>query len=58
MTIKMAWVVVARIPQADGGVREVLVESKHAREVREVLRQDLTRVDGLWCQTRTREALS
>ena len=49
------WVVVARIPQIDGRVREVLVERGNAREVSEVLRQDPARVDSLWCPTRTRE---
>ena len=53
-----AWIVVARIPQVDGRVREVLVERRHAREVREVLRLDPARVDGLWCTTRTREVQS
>jgi hypothetical protein len=56
--VSAAWVVVASVPQVDGGVREVLVERKHAREVREVLRQDPSRVDGLWCPVRTREAQS
>lgn len=53
-----AWVVVASIPQLDGKLREVLVERKNAAEVREVLRQDPARVDGLWCPTRTREVQS
>ena len=53
-----AWIVVARIPQVDGRVREVLVESKHAGEVRAVLRHDPARIDGLWCPTRTREVQS
>jgi hypothetical protein len=56
--VSVTWVVVARIPQVDGGVREVLVERKHSAEVREVLRQDPARIDGLWCPTRTREVQS
>ena len=51
------WVVVARIPQVDGAVREVLVERRHAREVRDVLRQDPARIDGLWVPTRVREVV-
>lgn len=53
-----AWEVVARIPQVTGGVREVLVERRHAAEVREALRQDPARIDGLWCPVRTREVAS
>ena len=54
-TARGAWVVVARIPQMGGAVREVLVERRHAREVREVLREDPARIDRLWCPVRTRE---
>lgn len=56
MSAHRAWVVVARVPQADSGIREVLVESKHAAEVREVLRNDPARIERLWCPSRTREA--
>ncbi len=52
---KKSWVVVASIPQIDGGIREVLVERRHAAEVRETLRQDPARIDGLWCATRVRD---
>lgn len=52
------WVVAARIPQLGGAVREVLVERRHAREVREVLKQDPARIDALWCPTSTREVQS
>jgi len=51
------WVVVARIPQVDGAVREVLVQSRHAREVRDVLRQDPARIERLWVPTRVREVV-
>jgi len=54
--VSARWLVVARIPQIDGRIREVLVRACDAREVREVLRQDPARVDGLWCPTRTRDA--
>ncbi len=54
-TARGAWVVIARIPQMGGAVREVLVERRHAREVREVLREDPARIDRLWCPVRTRE---
>jgi hypothetical protein len=52
------WTEVARIPQANGSTRVVYVESRNAREVREVLRQDPTRIDGLWCPTRVSEVQS
>jgi len=51
------WVVVARILQVDGAVREVLVERRHAREVRDALREDPARIDGLWVPTRVREVI-
>ena len=53
-----AWVVVARIPQINGRTREVLVERRHAREVREVLRLDPARIDGIWCPKQTRDVQS
>jgi hypothetical protein len=56
--VSAEWVVVARIPQVGGGVREVLVERTYAAEVRAVLRQDPARIDGLWCPRRTREVRS
>jgi hypothetical protein len=56
--VSASWVVVARIPQVDGGTREVLVERRSAAEVREALRLDPARVDGLWCPVRTREVQS
>jgi hypothetical protein len=49
------WVVVARIPQGDGGMREVLVQQKYASEVEKALWSDPTRIDGLWCPVRTRD---
>lgn len=58
MATSERWVVVATIPQIDGGVREILVRTRDAREVREVLRLDSARIDGLWCPTRVREVQS
>lgn len=52
---KSQWVTVARIPQIDGGTRIVQVERKNAAEVKEALRDDPARIDGLWCPIRTRD---
>lgn len=49
------WVIVVQIPQIGGSVREVLVRKSDAAEVREVLRDDPSRVERLWCEHRVRE---
>jgi len=49
------WTVVATGPQVGGGVRQVLVPARHAAEVREELRRDPARIDGLWCAVRVRD---
>lgn len=49
------WVVVARIPQLDGGMREVLVEKCNASEVKRVIQADPVRVQRLWCPTQVRD---
>lgn len=50
-----AWVVVARMPQADGVIHEVMVEREHVAEARRTLDWRGATADWLTCPVRIRE---